>query len=234
MRLIGLVGGLRWEPTAMYFRLINEHVQRVLGKEHSARILVSSMNFGGIDFNNGIDDWHEVSRIVAQAGHSLKSGGADFLVMTSNSLHRFSEQISTGSGLELLHIADPVGSEIQKNQLGKVALLACNYTLESECYSDLLSQRYGASVILPNAEDQLNVHRIINNELNHGVVRMESRRFVGDLIRKFHQDGAQALILACSELNMVVPPDCDFLPVYDSTRLHARAVAQHAMAGVDQ
>jgi aspartate racemase len=205
------------------------HSQKQLGEQHTARILLHSVDFREIDLNRRRGDWAEVGRILGEAGSSLRAGGADFIVIASNTMHQIADRIHIESGLDLLHIGDPTGSEIQKDGYRKVALLGTRFTMESDFYPKLLSERYGLSVMAPDAEERTEVNRIMTDELRHGVVRTESRTFIGDLIRSLHQRGAEAVILACSEITMIVPPDTDMIPVYDTTRLHVRAAVKHAL-----
>lgn len=229
MKLIGLLGGMSWETSAIYYRMINEMVRRERGHNHAARLLMHSVDFNEIDLCRRRDDWDQIGRILGQAGRSLQAGGADFIVMASNTMHQIADHVRSFSGLDLLHIADPTGFEIRKDGFEKVAMLGTRYTMESQFYPELLANRYGIEVITPECEERAEVNRIIYEELSHGVVRTESRIYVANLIGRLHERGAQALVLACSEITMIVPPDHDIIPVYDTTRLHVRAAVQRSM-----
>lgn len=229
MRLIGLLGGLGWQTTAMYYRLMNECVQKKLGDGHSARTLMHAVDYHAIEPHLRSDDWDGIGRILGEAACGLKAGGAEFLVIASNALHRVADRISSASGLELLHIADPAGFKIHKDGFRKVGLLGTQLTMSSRFYSDRLSERFGIAVITPEPREQAEVHRIIFDELAQGVVRNGSRHFLGTLIRDLHGRGADAIMLGCSVITMIVPPDNDMIPVYDATRLHTQAAVNLAL-----
>lgn len=229
MRLIGLLGGLGWESTALYYRLLNEFTQRELGGDHAARILLHSVNNGAIKESCSRGDDKHVATILSEAGRSLKAGGADFIVMANNTMHQFAEQIERASGLELLHISDPTSLEIQKAGHETVALLGTRATMEGDFYSERILQNSGAEVITPDPKERTEVNRIIFDELARGVVSTGSRDYMGDLIHKLHDRGAGAVVLGCSELKAIVTPDRDAMRIYDTTRLHAKAAVKRAL-----
>ncbi|WP_412050373.1 aspartate/glutamate racemase family protein [Hoeflea sp. Naph1] len=229
MKLIGLLGGVGWETTAIYYRLLNEYVQRDLGGHHSARILIHSLDSGDIESHRRAGNWDEIGHILGEAAGALKAGGAEFIILATNTMHRIADHISTVSDLELLHIADPVGAKLRADGFTRVALLGTRHTMESDFYPNVLETRYGLSVITPEPDERAEVQRIISDELCHGIIRAESEFFVGELVRKLHARGAEAVILGCSHITTIIPPECDIIPVYDTTRLHARAAVRHAL-----
>jgi len=229
MQLIGLLGGMGWKTTATYYRMINEFAQKELGSEHTARILLHSVNFRDIRHSRNTGDWDTLSSLLTRAGNSLKGGGADFIVMASNSMHEFADHISLTSGLDLLHITDPTGSEIQKDGFHDVALLGTRATMEGNFYAERLLNNHGINVITPEPDERIEVDRVINQELDHGIVSGGSRTYLGDLIQNLRQRGAEAVVLGCSELSYIVPPDSDIKHVYDTTRLHAAAATRRAL-----
>lgn len=233
MKLIGLLGGFDWENTANYYRMINELVRRERGSEHAARVLLHSVDLEEIQGCRRRGDWDEIRSILGRAARSLQAGGADFIVMAGNTLHQIADHIRSVSGLEVLHIADPTGFEIHKDGYATAAMLGTRHTMESRFYPEMLAERYGITVITPEPDERDEVHRIINEELSQGVVRTESRVYVANLIGRLHDRGAEALILACSTITMIVPPDRDIIPVYDTTRLHVRATVLHSMKDLD-
>lgn len=233
MKLIGLLGAFGWKTTATYYRLINEYTRRELGGAHTARILLHSLNSHGVDHHQHRNEWAQIGEILGEGGRSLKAGGADFIILTSNSLHRVADLVQTKSELELLHIADPAGAIIHRDGHNSVALIGTKNTMESGFYQTWLLDRYGITVITPESDEQARVHEIIFKELADGVIHPDSRRFISALIGRLHQRGAQAVILGCSEITMIVPPDYDLIPVYDTTRLHARAAVERALERQD-
>lgn len=225
MRLIGLLGGLGWETSSLYYRLLNEFTQRHLGEGQAARILLHSVNNGAFNKVDG----EQVISVLSAAGRSLKEGGADFMVLASNSMHRYAEEIEQGSGLELLHIADAVGAEIRQAKHRTVALLGTRRTMEGNFYPERLHKHASAKVITPDLNERVEVDRVIHEELARGVMRTGSREFIGDLIRKHCDGGAEAVVLGCSELTSIVTPAPGAIPFYDTTRLHAEAAVKRAL-----
>jgi aspartate racemase len=231
MKLIGLLGAVGWKTTANYYRMINEYTRRELGGAHTARILLHSPNSQMLDQHQRSNEWHQIGEILGEAGRSLKAGGADFIVLTSNSMHQVADLVRRKSELDLLHIAEPAGARIHDDGHQLVALIGTRNTMESSFYQSWLGERYGIKVIAPEANERVRVQEIIFDELADGVIHPGSRRYVSDLIGKLHQRGAQGIILGCSEITAIVPPDYDIIPVYDTTRLHARAAVQRALEG---
>lgn len=229
MKLIGLLGAVGWKTTSNYYRLINEYTRRKLGGAHTARILLHSIDSHRLDQHQRSNDWPEIGEILGEAGRSLKGGGADFIVLTSNAMHQVAELVSSKSDLDLLHIAEPAAATIHSDGLRLVALIGTRDTMESDFYQTMLGERYGIIVITPDADERERVHKIIFDELADGVIHPDSRRYVSELIGRLHRRGAEGLILACSEITAIVPPDYDIIPVYDTTRLHARAAVERAL-----
>ena len=229
MKLIGMLGGLGWEATSSYYRMLNEFTQRELGEGHAARVLLHSVNNGAIRQALGNDDLEHVAALLCEAGHSLKAGGADFIIIASNAMHRFAEQIERVCGIELLHICDPVSAEIREAGHRYVALLGTSATMEGGFYTERLLGKSGARVITPGPEDRIEIDRIINDELSRGVLRSGARDFIAGVIRKLHDQGAEAVVLGCSELTAIVTPDRDAIPIYDTTRLHTKAAVKRAL-----
>ena len=229
MKLIGMLGGLGWEATSSYYRMMNEFTQRELGEGHAARVLLHSVNNGAIRQALGNGEFEHVATLLCEAGHSLKAGGADFIIIASNAMHRFAEQIEHVCGIDLLHICDPVSAEIRKAGHRTVALLGTSATMEGTFYSDRLLAKSGARVITPGPEDRIELDRIIHDELSRGVLRSGARDFIAGLIHKLHDQGAEAVVLGCSELTAIVTPDRDAIPIYDTTRLHTKAAVARAL-----
>jgi aspartate racemase len=229
MRLIGLLGGLGWESTSLYYRLLNEFTQRQLGEHQAARILLHSVNYGVVSDAINKGDVDQVISVLSDAGRSLKDGGADFMVLASNSMHQYAEEIERACGLELLHITDPISTEVRQAGHQRVALLGTRRTMEGAFYSERLQTHAGAEVIAPELSERLEVDRVIFEELARGVMRTGSREFLGELIRKLCNRGAEAVVLGCSELTSIITPARDAIQFYDTTRLHAKAAVKRAL-----
>jgi len=229
MKLIGLLGGLGWESTSLYYRMLNEFTQKELGGHHAARILLHSVNNGAIREANSKGDTDGVISILAYAGRSLKAGGADFLVLANNSMHQYADQIEKAAGIDLLHISDVTSSQVQQAGHRFVALLGTRATMESDFYSRHLWSNSGAEVICPEPDERIEVNRIIHDELDRGIMRNGSREFMARLIHDLCQRGAEAVVLGCSELTTIVTPGPGAIQFYDTTRLHAQAAVQRAL-----
>ena len=226
MKLIGLLGGLGWEVTATYYRMMHEYAARELGGRHMPRTLMHSIDRGAASLDTS--DASALDGILIEAARSLKSGGADFMVMTANRMHHVGDLVCEAAGIDVLHIADPTGAEMKRDGCARVTLLGTSLAMESGFFADRLSRNYGISVMRPEPEERIEVSRIIAEELSQGIVSSDSRCYVGTLITQLHKRGAEAVILACPEIAMIVPPDCDVMPAYDAVRLHVRAAVRRA------
>ncbi len=229
MKLIGLLGGMSWESTALYYRLMNEEAKARLGGLHSASILMHSVDFHEIERRQHAGDWAGTADILAEAAHGLKSAGAAFLVIATNTMHKVAGEIETRSGLPVLHIADPTGHAVAGDGIGKVALLGTRFTMEQAFYRNRLEDRFGLQVVVPGAEARTAIHRIIYEELCLGSVTDESTQVFGDIMTDLAAVGAEAVILGCTEITMIVDPATAVLPTYDTTALHASAAVRRAL-----
>lgn len=230
MKLIGLLGGMSWESTALYYRLMNEEFRKTLGGLHSARILLHSVDFHDIEQRQHKGDWDGTAQILRDAAKGLKAGGADFLVIATNTMHKVAPQIEAASGLDILHIADPTGEALVRDGVKRVALLGTRFTMEQDFYRDRLVKKFGLDVLVPGEEDRNTIHRIIYDELCLGVTKQDSVLAYVGIIARLKAKGAEAVILGCTEITMIVNPGNSPLPVYDTTRLHALAAVQRALS----
>lgn len=230
--LIGLIGGLSWESSAQYYRLINEAVRGRLGGVASARTLMWSFDFAEIERLQHAGRWPELSRRLADAARALEAGGADFLVLCTNTMHREAEAIEAAVRIPLLHIADPTGEAITAAGLTTVGLLGTAFTMEHDFYRGRLEARHGLTVLTPYADDRAAVHRIIYEELVAGRVRDVSREAYRAVIARLVERGAQAIILGCTEIMLLVGQTDSPVPVFDTTTLHAMAAVERALPPV--
>ena len=230
MLTIGLLGGMSWESTAEYYRLINRGVRDRLGGDHSARIVILSVDFGTISPLLLGGEWTRLEAELVSEALRLKAAGADFLLIATNSMHMFAAAIEAATGLEVLHIADPAGAAVAAAGHRQVGLIATRSTMEQPFYADRLRDRFGIAVITPNDEDRATIHRVIFEELVRGVIRAESREAYRAVMARLADRGAQAVVLACTEIMLLVQPEDSTLPLFDTTALHAAAAVERALA----
>ncbi|HYC05854.1 MAG TPA: aspartate/glutamate racemase family protein [Azospirillaceae bacterium] len=230
MKTIGLIGGLSWESSAVYYRLINEEARRRLGGLRSARSLMFSFDFGEVEALQAEGRWDEAARLMAEAGASLARGGADFLLICSNTMHRMAAEVEDAAGIPLLHIADPTAEALRRAGVTRVGLLGTAFTMEHDFYKGRLRDRWGIEALVPGASARAEVHRVIYEELVRGRVEEASRAVYREVIAGLGAEGAQAVILGCTEIMLLVRPGDSPLPVYDTTTLHALAAVERALA----
>nr|WP_037487552.1 aspartate/glutamate racemase family protein [Snodgrassella alvi] len=230
MKTIGLIGGMSWESSAEYYRLINEEVRNRLGSTHSAKSLMWSMDFAEIETLQHEGNWQALSEKMCQAAVSLERGGADFIVICTNTMHKLAEQVQACLNIPLLHIADATAKEITSKNIKKVGLLGTEFTMKQDFYKGRLADKFGLEVFIPNDEDCQIVHLIIYQELVAGVIRDESRQQYRQIIQKLVDAGAEAIILGCTEIMLLVSPADSAVPVFDTTEIHAQAAVNMALA----
>lgn len=226
---IGLIGGMSWESSAHYYRLINEAARARRGPTASARCLMWSFDFSQIEVLQHAGRWDELAERLADAGKALERGGADFLVLCTNTMHRLAGELQAAVDLPLLHIADPTGEAIKAAGLRKVGLLGTAFTMEHAFYRGRLEERFGLEVVVPGEADRAVVHRVIYDELVAGVVRDESRQAYREVIARLAGDGAEGIILGCTEIMLLVGQSDSPVPVFDTTTLHALAAVDRAL-----
>jgi amino-acid racemase len=230
MRLIGLIGGLSWESSAEYYRIINELTQARLGGVHSARTLMYSFDFGEIEALQHDGEWRQATVLMIDAAQRLERGGADFIVICSNTMHRMADELAAAIRVPLLHIADPTAERIRSAGIARVGLLGTQFTMEQDFYKGRLAERFGLEVIIPDAADRAVVHDIIYDELVKGEVRAASRQKYRAIIHRLAAAGAEAIILGCTEIMLLVRADDSPVPVFDTTTIHAEAAVEMALA----
>ena len=230
MKTIGLIGGMSWESTVTYYRAINEAIKARLGGLHSAKLVLYSVDFHEIEHLQRSGDWDMAGAVLAHAARALEAAGADFVVLATNTMHKVAAAIEGATHIPLLHIADPTASEIKAAGFQTVGLLGTGFTMEQAFYKDRLRDRHGLSVLVPDTADRAIVHRVIYDELCLGRIRDESRNEYRRIMTSLVAGGAQAIILGCTEISLLVGPgDCS-VPTFDTTALHARAAAEFALA----
>jgi aspartate racemase len=233
VKTIGLIGGMSWESTIPYYRIINETVKERLGGLHSAKVILYSVDFHEIEQLQRAGDWEEAGRVLAQAARSLAAAGAEAIVLCTNTMHKVATAIEGAAPIPLLHIADPTAAEIKRQGLRKVGLLGTRFTMEQDFYRDRVERKHGIEVIVPEAEDRDIVHRVIYEELCLGKIADASRTEYRRIIGKLADAGAEGIILGCTEISLLVKPADSPVPLFDTTAVHARSAAEWALAGPD-
>jgi aspartate racemase len=229
MKTIGLIGGMSWESTVPYYRHINESIKEQLGGLHSARIILYSVDFHDVEQLQTAGDWDGAGAIVADAARALERAGADFLVLCTNTMHKVAGAIEAAVGIPLLHIADPTALAITRAGWSSVGLLGTRFTMEQAFYKDRLRERHGLQVLVPPPEERALIHRVIYEELCRGQILPSSREQFRRIVAGLAENGAQAIILGCTEICLLVDPgDCS-LPLFDTTAIHARSAADFAL-----
>ncbi|QLI82416.1 aspartate/glutamate racemase family protein [Chitinibacter fontanus] len=228
MKTIGLIGGMSWESTIPYYRVINQSIKAQLGGLHSAKILLLSVDFAEIAALQSAGEWHVAGEQLAQAARTLQSAGAECLVLCTNTMHKVADQITAATDLPFLHIADVTASHIKQANLSKIGLLGTRFTMEQDFYIDrLVAQQI--EVIVPELSDRLRVNEIIFNELCQGQIHEASRQVYREVMHKLVAQGAQGVILGCTEIALLVNASDAAVPLFDTADLHAQAVANFAL-----
>ena len=230
MLTIGLIGGMSWESTAIYYRIANELVRERLGGLHSARILMSSVDFAEVEQLQASGDWIRAGALLAAEATRLEKAGADFLVLCTNTMHKVAAAIEDSVGIPLIHLGDVTAAAVLGEGLDAVGLLGTGFTMSQHFYRGRL-ESHGLRVLVPSEEDQALVHRVIYDELCLGVVREESRQAYLEVVDRLVADGARGVILGCTEIELLIGPDDLTVPSFPTTRLHVEAAVDRALDG---
>lgn len=230
MKTIGLIGGMSWESTVPYYRQINEAVKERLGGLHSAKVVLYSVDFHEIERLQHSGDWQAAGALLADAARALEVAGADFLVLCTNTMHKVADAIAAAVRIPLFHIADPTAAEIRKAGLSTVGLLGTRFTMEQAFYKDRLRERHGLHVRVPDQPDREIIHRVIYEELCLGNIVDESRSEYRRVMAGLVEQGAEAIILGCTEISLLVGQQDSTVPLFDTTRIHAYKAAEWALS----
>ncbi|WP_025731852.1 aspartate/glutamate racemase family protein [Carnimonas nigrificans] len=229
MNVIGLIGGMSWESSAEYYRILNQGVRDRKGPTVSARCLLWSFDFSEIEALQNQGDWDTLTFKMTQAAKALESGGADVLLICTNTMHRMADDIQAAIGIPLLHIADSTAEKIQESGITTIGLLGTAFTMEQTFYKNRLVEKYGLNVLTPDENDRAEVHRIIYEELVSGITTEESRKIYRDVIARLIERGAQGIILGCTEIMLLVKIEDSTVPLFDTTTIHAQAAVKLAL-----
>ena len=230
MKTIGLIGGMSWESSIAYYRIINEAAKARLGGLHSAQSLMYSVDFAEIENLQQQAKWHEAAQALSAAAQRLERGGADFIVLCTNTMHKVAGAIEAAVRIPLLHIADATAQATKAAGLRRVGLLGTRFTMEEEFYIRRLTEQHGLTVRVPDGPARATVHRIIYEELVRGKTEPASRGQYLAIIEELVQAGAEAVILGCTEIGLLVRPEDCRVPLFDTTRLHAVAAFEYALS----
>lgn len=230
MRTIGLLGGMSWESSIEYYRIINEEVRARLGGTHSARSVMYSVDFHQIEQMQAAGDWATATQAMVEAGRLIQSGGAGCLLICTNTMHLMAEEVQAAIDIPLLHIADATADAVRASSIRSVALLGTRYTMEQDFYRDRLEDRHELEVLIPDAADRQIIHDVIYDELVQGTVKDRSRREFLRIIEALVNSGAQGVIAGCTEIELLVGPEHVSVPYFPTTRLHALAAVEWSLA----
>lgn len=229
MKTIGVIGGMSWESSAEYYKLLNRYAKARLGGHHNARSLLLTVDFAVVEAAQRAGDWNALGDQMANAARQLEQGGADIVLLATNTMHRVADAIERTISVPFLHIADPTGEALRAAGVERVALLGTRYTMEQTFYAGRLRERFGLDTLTPDDEGRANVHRIIYDELCHGVIESQSRAMYQKVIEELAARGAQAVILGCTEITLLIKQEDSVLPVFDTTALHAQKAVDWAI-----
>ncbi|QPQ31451.1 aspartate/glutamate racemase family protein [Lysinibacillus sp. JNUCC 51] len=228
MKTIGMIGGMSWESSAEYYRLMNEEVKQQLGGLHSAKCILYSVDFQEIEHYQAEGEWSKAGQVLAEAAQSLESAGAEFIVICTNTMHKVIDIITKKITIPILHIADATANQIEKASLQKIALLGTKYTMEQDFYRARV-EGFGIEVLVPPAEERTEVNRIIYEELCLGKIEQTSKDYYLRVIENLVQLGAQGIILGCTEIGLLIKQEDVNVPVFDTTLIHAQAAVNMAI-----
>jgi len=229
VKTIGLIGGMSWESSIEYYRIINETVKAKLGGLHSAKSIMYSVDFADIEILQHQGQWAEAAQMLINAAKSLENSSADFIVLCTNTMHKVADDIQANVKIPLLHIADATAQLVKDSGIKKIGLLGTRFTMEEEFYKGRLSQKYGLIVNVPNAQEREIVHRVIYDELVIGEIRQHSKEQYIGIIEQMVDQGAEGVILGCTEIGLLIHKQDSQVPLFDTTRIHAEAAAEYAL-----
>jgi aspartate racemase len=230
MKTIGMIGGMSWESTLEYYRLINQRVKAQLGGFHSAKCLMVSVDFHEIEMLQKENDWEGAARMMIDAARNVENGGADFLIICTNTMHKVADAVAGRIRIPLLHIADPTAQAVKACGIEKIALLGTRFTMEEAFYKDRLVKDHGLEVMLPSDAEMDVIHQVIYQELCLGVIQPNSRDRYLEIVDELIQKGAEGVILGCTEIGLLIKDGDSRVPFFDTTAIHAQAAVAYALS----
>jgi len=230
MKILGLIGGMSWESSAHYYEIINEEVKQRLGGSSSAKIIMTSFDFQEIETLQNLGNWNVLGEIMTETAMILEKAGVNAIVICTNTMHKVVEDMETKLSIPILHIADATAEAIKSSNLSRIGLLGTNYTMEEDFYKGRLESKFGLEVLVPEKEDRDIIHQIIYEELILGKINDHSRKKYIEIINKLEKQGAQGVILGCTEIGMLIEQQHLDLPVFDTTIIHAKSAVDFALS----
>jgi aspartate racemase len=231
MKTIGLIGGMSWESSIEYYRIINETVRERLGGLHSAECIMYSVDFAEIEALQQKGAWEEATRLLVNAAQLVEKGGADFILICTNTMHRMAEDVQNEIRVPLLHIADATAERIKEQGLRKIGLMGTKFTMEGDFYKGRLIERHGLEVLIPDEVERQKVHRVIYDELVLGIIKPASKATYIEIINELIERGAEGVILGCTEIGLLIGQQDVPIPLFDTTHVHATAAVEYALEG---
>ncbi|MFH0258499.1 aspartate/glutamate racemase family protein [Vibrio rumoiensis] len=230
MKTIGMLGGMSWESTLSYYKAVNEGIKAELGGLHSAKICLYSVDFAEIETLQHKGQWDETAMILSQAAQSVEAGGADCLLICTNTMHKVAPQIEAKINIPILHIADATAEQLVADGITKVGLLGTRFTMEQDFYKSRLIDKFDIEVLVPNDEDRSLIHKVIYDELCQGEINTQSRERYIEVVERLSSQGAQAVILGCTEIALLINQHHTNVPLYDTTKIHAEYAVKWAIS----
>jgi aspartate racemase len=229
MKTIGLIGGMSWESSLEYYRIVNETVKQVLGGLHSAKCVMLSVDFAEIEILQHEGRWGEAAQQLTTAGQNLEKAGADFVLLCTNTMHKLADEIQANLSVPFLHIADATARKIAAARIQKVGLLGTRFTMEEDFYKGRLVNNHSLTVLIPEEQERESIHRVIYDELVLGEINPESKAEYVQIMDRLVQSGAEGIILGCTEIGLLVHQEDSPVPLFDTTRIHAEAAVEYAL-----
>ena len=229
MKTIGLIGGMSWESSIEYYRIINETIKAKLGGHHSAKSVMVSVDFAEIEELQHRGEWDEAAKLLISAAQDAESGGADFVIICTNTMHKLADEVQKQIQIPLLHIADATAQRIKSLGLHQIGLLGTKFTMEEGFYKDRLTEKYGLEVLIPTENEREIIHRVIYDELCLGEINPASKEQYLRIMDHLVENGAEGIILGCTEISLLVGPEDSSVPLFDTTQIHAEAAVDYAL-----
>ena len=229
MKTIGLIGGMSWESSLEYYRIINETVKELLGSSHSAKSIMFSYDFNEIEALQNEGDWEKLTTSMIKIAKKLEKFGAELIVICTNTMHKVADEMQRNLSIPIIHIADATAEKIQEQNLQKVGLLGTKFTMEESFYKDRISKKYGLNVTIPKDEERQVIHDIIYNELVLGQIKKKSRNKFIEIINQLVVTGVEGIILGCTEIPLLIKQEDVDIPLFDTTTIHAKAAIKYAL-----
>lgn len=229
MKTIGLIGGMSWESSAEYYQILNHLTKQELGGMHSCKCIMYSVNFSDIEVLQHKGQWKELKAIIIDIAKKLEKAGAEFIIICTNTMHMMANEVQSSISIPLLHIADATGEQIKLKRLKKVGLLGTRFTMEQDFYKGWIFEKHGIEIIVPSEVDQVTIHNIIYNELVQGMITEESKNKYIEIIQRLIENGAEGIVLGCTEIPMLIKQDDIDVPIFDTTAIHAKSAIEFAL-----